>query len=253
MPTPFYHISVANEILSRADLPEPVRTFLHPNRGAFLFGNTAPDVQVVSGQPRELTHFFDLPIRAEDNPPWKRALLAFPALAGPENLPPAQAAFLAGYLCHLQADWLWILQIFAPVFGPECRWESFTHRLYLHNVLRAYLDRLILPGLKNGVAASVGSASPFRWLPFVQDTFLYKWRDFLAGQLQPGAIVRTVEVFAARQGIPPEIYDRLISSEEQMDAEIFARLPRQDLESYRQTLVEANLQFLQEYLGRIGC
>jgi hypothetical protein len=141
--------------MSRADLPEPVRNFLFPNRGAFLFGNSAPDVQVVSGQPRELTHFFDLPIRAGDIPPWKRALSAFPALASPENLPPPQAAFLAGYLCHLQADWLWILQIFAPVFGPECRWTSFTHRLYLHNVLRAYLDRRILPGLKNGIAASL--------------------------------------------------------------------------------------------------
>jgi hypothetical protein len=254
VPTPFYHLSVANEILRRTDLPEPVRTFLYSNRDAFLFGNTAPDVQVVSGQPRELTHFFDLPVRVGDIPPWDKALSAFPSLASSEDLNhlPSQVAFLAGYLCHLQADWLWIVQIFAPVYGPECRWASFTHRLYLHNGLRAYLDQRILPGLKNGVARSLSDVAPVQWLPFVKDTFLKKWLDFLAGQLQPGGVVRTVEVFAARQVIPPEIYHRLISSEERMDREVFARLPRQDLEGYRQSLVEANLQLLQDYLGGIG-
>jgi hypothetical protein len=174
-------------------------------------------------------------------------LASFPSLIRPANLPPTQAAFLAGYLCHLQADWLWVVEIFAPIFGPGNVWKSFEQRLYLHNVLRAYLDTKILDNLPSGLGTDLRLASPAGWLPFVEDPYLCQWRDFLAQQLQPGALVRTVEVFAARQGIPAEAYYRLINSEERLDQEIFVRLPRTVLIDYRQRLLEKNIRLLQTY------
>ena len=81
-------------------------------------------------------------------------LRAYPGLGHPAS--DAQAAFLAGYICHLQADWLWVNQIFEPIFGHSCTWGDHPQRLYIHNVLRAYLDRLILAELP----AETGPAWP---------------------------------------------------------------------------------------------
>lgn len=104
MPTPFYHLGVAEDLLNHPGLSSGVGHTLRQQRPAFLLGNTAPDVQTVSGQERQDTHFFDLPITPGTPTPWNRFLTDFPSLAQPNRLPADQAAFLAGYLCHLQAE-----------------------------------------------------------------------------------------------------------------------------------------------------
>jgi hypothetical protein len=249
VPTPFYHLSVAEELLQRPEWSAAVRRTLQRHRAAFLLGSTAPDVQTVSGQDRRLTHFFDLPIQPDTLPPWERMLVEFPRLAQPMRLPPDRAAFLAGYLIHLQADWQWVLEIFSPVFGPYAGWQTARQRLYIHNVLRAYLDEQIRVELKADLANQLAGAAPLHWLPFVEDVYLCRWRDWLARQLQPGAAVQTVEVFAARQGVAPEEYYRLLGSQERLEREVFGRLPRQVLDEYRQRLVQENLRLIQTYLA----
>lgn len=250
MPTPFYHLSIAREILEHPGLSASVRALLLEEQAAFLFGNTAPDVQTISKQARAETHFFDLPLKESDPPPWRKIFEKHGLISDAAWLSRPQKAFLAGYLCHLQADWMWVCQVFVPTFGKRGGWATLPQRMYLHNVLRSYLDLEILPSLTNGVSTSLRAAAPVRWLPFVQDEHLVLWRDFLAGQLRPGAAVRTVEVFAARQGISPDEYYRLMSSEDRMDMEIFTHLPRTVLSSYRQSLVEENIQLIQSYLCR---
>lgn len=251
VPTPFYHLSVAEELLRQVVLPASIQHFLFQHKGAFLLGNTAPDVQVISGQPRASTHFFDLPIRPGDRPAWVRCLSDYPSLANKPEQTDARLAFITGYLCHLQADWFWIKEIFVPAFGLQARWGAFPQRLYLHNVLRAYLDREIIPALRNGTNTHLQATKPINWLPFVEDGFLRQWRDFLSGQLQPGARTLTVDVFARRQGVDPQEFQGLLESEERMEIEIFHRIPRSRVESYRQKLVESNLQLIQSYLGKI--
>ena len=246
MPTPFYHLSVAFELLEHGDLADPIRQRLLAQRGAFLFGNTAPDVQVVSKQAREATHFFTLPFKKDAPLPWERLVIDHPSLATPGSKPDEQAAFLAGYLCHLQADWLWISELFLPVFGPDVKWSTFPQRLYLHNVLRSYLDRQVLSHLPLGIASELKATHPRGWLPFVKDVYLREWRDYLSRQLEPGEAAQTVEVFAARQGIPIKEFYRLLDSEERMDQEIFSHLPRAILEQYRQRLISINLSYLNE-------
>src|SRR6266542_242387 len=118
MPTPFTHLAAASEILSHPDLEPAAQSALAAELPAFLFGNIAPDVQTVSGQPREATHFFPVPLRGAPAAP--RLLLdRHPTLDRPATLPPAQVAFLAGYLAHRVFDQLWIAQIYEPVFGPD--------------------------------------------------------------------------------------------------------------------------------------
>lgn len=248
MPTPFYHLSVAQELLAGPGLPPAVSDLLRQHSSAFLLGHTAPDVQVVSGQPREATHFFELPLRPEDPPAHARLLQVYPALARGRALPAPQAAFLAGYLCHLLADWEWVQQIFIPCFLPGPNGLRVRQAHFLHNALRCYLDEQILPGLNGAVRSRLGLADPAGWLPVVEDGPLRRWRDLLAAQLQPGAPVRTVEVFAARLGLPPQAFEALLGSEERLEAELFSRLPRRALERYRARLVQDSLDLVVRYL-----
>jgi hypothetical protein len=252
MPTPFYHISIAEEILASGRLAPQVGELLSQERGAFLVGNVAPDVQVISGQSRRSTHFFDLPIKNNRIEPNDHMLHSYPQLAIAGNLSPGQAAFIAGYLCHLQADWLWVRNIFVPVFGLRGSWGTFQQRLYYHNVLRAYVDRQILPGLEHDIGTQMRQAAPREWLPFVSDGDLGRWRDYLAGQLQPGGKVDTVEVFAERQGMSPDVYYELIGSEEAMQQEVFSHIPRSSLDDYRLGLLIESMNILESYLGFPG-
>jgi hypothetical protein len=249
VPTPFHHLSLARELLNHPGLPKEIRRSLVNSHCAFLFGSTAPDVQVVSGQPRQQTHFFSLPLQEDAQPAWIQFLLAFPGLAEPRQLPAIQAAFLAGYLCHLQADWLWVKDIFAPVFGPTCAWGTFRERLYLHNVLRAYLDVRLLPPLWSGMDDCLRQVVPRGWLPFVEDRYLLQWRDFLSPQLQPGATTQTVEVFSSRQGISALEFHDLLESEKRMQEEVFIHLTLEQVEQYNQRVLEENSRLLSDYLA----
>lgn len=249
MPTPFYHLSLAEELINHHDLPEPIRQFLRAYRNEFLFGSTAPDVQVVSGQRREATHFFDLPIQPGDPPAWEVFLNVYPELAISNSILAGQSAFLAGYLCHLQADWVWVKDIFTPTFGPLSAWGTFRRRLYYHNVLRAYLDQQILPGLPDNAGISLSEVEPRGYLPFVKDQALIEWRDLLAQQLHPGAAIQTVEVFSSRQGISAPEYYAVLASAERMQNEVFERLPLECVESYRVQVLKDNLCLLVDTLA----
>jgi hypothetical protein len=249
VPTPFYHIRVAEDLLRHPSLDDHIRQALDTRRCIFLFGNTAPDVQVISHQPREDTHFFTLPFVQGASPAWELFLEKYGDLSDPWQMPLDHAAFIAGYLCHLQADWYWVKDIFDPIFGPSSQWGTFWHRLYLHNVLRTYLDYQVLDALSNNAGYCLDEVRPDNWLPFVEDRHLVEWRDEIFEQLQPGAVSHTVEVFAGRQGIDPEEYYRLLNSEDAMEADVFSHVSRQDLDRYRRNLLVENLRLLEIYFN----
>lgn len=249
VPTPFYHLFVAETLLNDDALPGALRTFLVKHRPAFMFGHVAPDVQVLSGQRREETHFFRLPSRENLRPPWGQFEHRYPRLTRSDGLVPQQAAFLAGYGCHLRADWMWVTEIFEPFFGPQASWETFRERLYLHNVLRSYMDRQVLERIRDLSLHALENVSLNGWLPFVQDTHLAAWCHLLTDQLLPGAKIQTVEMFASRQGIPPGAFYDLLNSELALEEGIFSQLSHQRLDTYLDEVLADNLGFLQNYLG----
>lgn len=248
MPTPFYHLWIAQELLEHPALGADVRFLINRQRAAFLFGNTAPDVQTISHQPRQDTHFLTLPLYPGQPSPEQAMLAAYPQLTFNHSLPEAHAAFLAGYLCHLHADWLWVRLIFEPVFGSRAGWAGTAHRLYIHNVLRAYLDRLVVPALAKDTGACLEQVRPRSWLPFVADSFLRQWRDLLHPQLQAYAPSQTVEVFAARQGLSPQVYYRLLESKERMQQEVFIHHSPQQMDAYRSRLLMESIHLLNHYM-----
>jgi hypothetical protein len=247
MPTPFNHLCIAADLLETRGLAAEVRTVIQHHWPAFLLGNIAPDVQTLTGQLREATHFFPVPIGTA--PPAVSCLLAaYPALAQPQSLPPAHAAFLAGYLAHLEFDQQWVRAIFEPVFGPEQTWGTFAERLYLHNALRSYWDFGDLAALPPATASALSAAQPVAWLPFVADEALARWRDLIADQLHTGTgAEETLRVFAARMNVDVAVLGALVHSPAAMAERVFARVAWPTVLAYRVQALAASAQLLTEY------
>ncbi len=249
MPTPIQHLAIADKLLHDSTLPGSIRTRLIDQRGAFLFGNTAPDVQTVSGQMREATHFFDIPLRS-NQPAHLKMFELYPALAHTRLIPPAQAAFIAGYICHLWLDVLWIGDIYQPGFGPSAYWATSHQRSIYHNILRAWCDQNDQRALNGDTGSNLSSVQPDRWLPFTLDRYLVDWRNVLADQFRPGASIRTIEVFARRNNVPPAEFRRVLDSPSEMDTNIFAHSSRKDVESFYQRGHDQMAELIVEYLSR---
>jgi len=252
LPTPIQHLVVAEYILTAPDLPPAVRARLDADdevRGAFLFGHIAPDVQVVSRQPRESTHFYTIP-PTNRRPAYRLMLSAYPELANPAHLSPAQAAFVAGYISHLLLDEAWTREIFCPVFGPGQTWADWRERLLLHNVLRTWLDRRDLPRVPVGAGDLLRRAQPDSWLPFAADADLRRWRDIVADQFTPGAAIRTVEIFARRARIPDAEFLTLLDAPV-MEQRVFTHTPLAELEAYDRRAIARTTDLTLRYLN--GC
>ena len=250
MPTPVNHLIMARETIESEELAPAARRLLEAERGPFLLGHTAPDVQTVSARPRHETHFYTIPPR-NDTPAYHVLLTTYPKLARPDRLAPPHAAFLAGYLAHLLVDEMWWREEFHPLFGPQAGWATWEERLFLHNVLRTWLDREDQARLDGGEADVLAAAEPEGWLPFVRDEELRAWRDLLVEQLRPGREIRTAEVFAARMHLPAEAVEEALRSSEQM-ARIFRHVPFSRLRAYRADALRRSTELLNQYLSTPG-
>lgn len=248
MPTPVMHLALAEEILRGDGLSPAVRRLLIQQRGPFLLGHTAPDVQTISRQGREETHFYTIP-RSTDRPASETLFAAYPTLARAETLPPARAAFITGYIAHLLLDELWLEDIFLHYFMRQ-EWASLRERLFLHNVLRTWVDARDQRRLDGGLVAALREAEPRGWLPFVGDEHLRAWRDWLAEQLGPGRGVQTAEVFARRMGVTVTKLEAILESPQQMEERIFCHIPRTALQSFHETGYERSVALIGWYLRK---
>lgn len=246
MPTPVNHLIMAREVVESGRLIPAAQRLLERERGPFLLGHTAADVQTVSGHLRYATHFYTIP--PDNEIPAYRVLLAtYPELASAARLEPSHVAFVTGYLAHLLADEKWWREIFNVFFGPEVDWRSWRERIFLHNVLRVHLDREDQARLGEDVERVLARAEPLNWLPFVADRYLRRWRDLLVEQLRPEHHIRTAEVFAERMHIPPRMVEEAVGSPQQM-ACIFQHLPRERLQRYRAEVLQGSVRMINEYL-----
>jgi len=246
------HLALAEEILRGDALPPAIRRLLLRQRGHFLLGHTAPDVQTVSGQTREETHFYTIPRVSPPasegiRPAYESLFAAHPVLARAESLPPSQAAFVAGYIAHLLLDELWLDAIFQRYFLPD--WAPWRERSFSHNVLRTWMDRQDQQRLNGSIATALRKAEPQGWLPFVSDRHLRAWRDWLVEQLGPGRSVRTAEVFARRMGVSAVEMEAVLMSPQQMETRVFRHIPRAALQSFRDTGYERSVALIGWYIG----
>ena len=248
VPTPVMHLALAEEILRGDALPPAIRRLLIRQRGPFLLGHTVPDVQTVSGQSRDETHFYSIP-PTTGRPAYEALFAAHPRLARAEALPPAQAAFVAGYIAHLLLDELWLYDIFQRYFLPD--WGPLGERLFLHNVLRTWMDSRDQQRLNGSVAVALRWTEPRDWLPFVSDEHLQAWRDWLVEQLDPAHPVQTAEVFARRMGVSVAEVEAVLRSPQQMEERVFSHIPRAALRSFHEKGYARSGELIGRYLKHI--
>jgi hypothetical protein len=249
MPTPATHLALAEEILCRNDLSIATRRLLTERRGPFMLGHTAPDVKTVSGQRREACHFYTIP-RTSDRPARDALFDAYPSLARSDALSRSQAAFVAGYMAHLVVDEVWLDDVFERYFLQD--WGPLRERLFLHNVLRTWVDDRDQAKLNGNVAQVLRKTEPHDWLPFVDDQHLRMWRDWLVVQLTSGQRMQTAEVFARRMGIRAEEVEAVARSPQQMEERVFRYFPRSALAAFRETAYESSITLLDSYIGGLA-
>jgi hypothetical protein len=234
-------------MLHKSDLSGTTRRLLARQRGPFVLGHTAPDVKTVSGQRREECHFYTVP-RTSERPACDTLFDAYPSLAQADGLPRAQAAFVAGYVSHLLVDEIWLDDVFEHYFLQD--WAPPRERLFLHNVLRTWMDSRDQGKLNGHIVQALREAEPDSWLPFVEDRHLRVWRDWLVEQLAPGRSMHTAEVFARRMGIQTGDVEAVARSPQQMEARVFRYFPRTALVSFRETAYMRSIALVDSYFGR---
>lgn len=241
------HLQVAEQITIHKRLSGEARELTRKHYPAFYFGNVAPDYQWLCDIPREETHFYGLPPRPGERA-YPTMLARYPSLARPSELPGAQAIFVAAYCAHLMLDLRWYREVLIPYFVETQNWDSHRQRFVVHNTLLTYLDKLAVGSLPKVAGSILSAASPNRWLPFAVDSDLARWRDMLVSQLQPGAPLQTIRIYAERLLMSPSEFSANLEEPSWMEENLFSKVPVDEVQSMMKSAVAQSSDLISEYL-----
>ncbi len=220
MPTPFTHLLYAQRLLTDPAVPADQRALLNGHRAAYLLGSVAADAHALAGLKREDSHFYAFDRPMEDHA-WRVMLAQYPALASVRD--PDHRAFLAGYVTHLSMDEIWSLQMTGPEFADR-NWAPRQQRFLMLHILLIYMDERDLALFDPGMSATLGSAQPRDWLPFLSDHVLREWDDLIDRQLSPGGESETLEIYGERLSKTPDDLRAILNSPERMRDELWANV-----------------------------
>jgi len=221
MPTPFTHLETAQRLLNDEHIPPAVRDVLAAEAPAFLLGNIAADARVESGLKREDTHFYSYDKGISDHP-WRVMMNLHHDLETAQS--PAQRVFLAGYVAHLSIDEWWSLHMLGPHFAGR-DWAPRPTRFLMLHVLLISMDERDYNRLLPWQYETLCAAQPEDWLPFMSDTILRGWRDFVARQIAPDGGSETLDVLGARIDKQPAELRAILDSPERLEADLWAHIP----------------------------
>ena len=242
------HLQVAERIRAHPDLCGNVARILDQTMPAFYLGNVAADFQTIADIPREATHFYRLP-PAPETVAHTRMLEQYPQLAHAGALPLEQAVFIAAYRAHLLLDLLWYWKVLIPYFAEAPDWEAdHRQRFLVHNTLLTYLDKLALESLPPTAGDTLAAAQPHDWLPFAGDGDLIRWRDLLVEQLQPGATIQTITIYAARMHIEPAEFAANLADPQWMQQQVFDKAPIDEVQTIITSGMEQSVSLISNYL-----
>lgn len=244
------HLQVAERILAHPILQPEIAHALVAAKPAYYLGNVAADFQTIADVPREATHFYQLP-PARETVAHEHMLDENPQLANSAALSSDHAVFVAAYRAHLLLDQLWYWDVLIPYFVEASDWDAdHRQRFLVHNTLLTYLDKLALDSLPQDAGDTLASAQPRRWLPFAGDGDLIRWRDLLVEQLEPGATVQTIAIYAERMRLKPATFAANLADPEWMQEQVFSKAPIQDVQAVITRGMEKSVTLISDYLMR---
>lgn len=250
MPTPFMHLHTAEQILEmvEANGNDSLHQTLSDEWPAFYLGSVAPDVNAISPLSRVSTHFYDVPPAPEETA-YGEMLAQFPQLTDFESMSAGQAVCVAAYSAHLMLDLVWLREIVYPFFYKVDHLGDRKQRQLTHFILLTYLDTIAFEALPETAVATLAAAKSKNWLPFVADDILTKWQDMLTEQLAPGSSIRTVEIYAGRLKMSPAEFGANLKDPAWMKAQVFDKLPVEEVQHILQTAVPRSIELIQNYLN----
>jgi len=246
------HLHIAEQIykMVSANGNGRLQTSLAAEWPAFYLGSVAPDVNAISTLPRVSTHFYDIP-PDPDETAYATMLAQYPQLADLGAMPPGQAICVAAYSAHLMLDLIWLREVVYPFFFLAENLGDRQQRRLTHFILLTYLDTIALEGLPETAVSTLAAAKPNHWLPFIDDDILTAWQEMLVAQLRPGEPVKTIEIYAGRLGITPEQFAANLQDATWMQAQVFDKIPVEQVQLILQTAVPKSIDLISNYLGLV--
>ncbi len=214
MPTPFTHLETAQRLLIDEQIPSDIRSALAHEKSAFLLGSVAADARTNGDLTRESTHFYSYDKGITEHP-WRVMLRENPDLYHPTSL--AHRVFIAAYVAHLSIDETWSLEMLGPHFVNR-DWGNSAFRFMMLHVLLISMDERDYRALQPWQYPTLARAASSQWLPFMKDSILTQWRDFISEQIGPNGRSETLEVLGKRiNKTPAELRAMLDSPQNQSD------------------------------------
>jgi hypothetical protein len=248
MPTASAHLAAALELLDDPALSASQQLASGEPHGAFMLGNFSPDVRVINGLAREITHFYDIPLSPGTSA--SHALLnTHPELAKGDVLSANQAAFVAGYMAHLIMDEAWLEFVVMPyIFIDDAAWDTNHPNYRLYSLLMTYLAEQGDRQVPSDMADTLRAVEPNNWLPFASDEHLVEWRERVIQYALTDGGWRTAKMFAHQMGSNADELYAVVTSQEAMDREVFSVMPREKLETFQRSTHKRSIKALNAYL-----
>lgn len=250
MPPICLHLIVAKEAASRFEHP-----ILSRNMGTYLLGSTTPDIRLITGMPREKTHFFDLESPGNESGV-KLLLRTYPYLSDTRQVDQATRAFIAGYLSHLVTDEFWILNIYRRFLSGSSPLADEPVTALLDRALQFDLDyreRLNRTDMMQ-IASDLSNSDVNLNVGLFSAVILKQWREFVYVATAREPSWSRFRIFAERILIPPSVpdYERvtgLLSSVPAMLQQAFKLVPQEAVSDFREKAIADSVAVAKEYLA----
>jgi len=249
MPNLPMHIYLADQVAEQLD-----RGYVFDHLGAYYLGSTAPDIRAMTRWPREQTHFAPLSVE-EVGTGASTMFRMHPELQ--QDMSPASRAFLAGYVCHLASDEVWITSVFRPHFDTEEKSRLTDDQVEANiwdRAMQLDMDRQALPQIS-------GDSHPEKWLacsdhnvsmPFFEEGLLGEWKDRV-GRFQvweftwerlKGALNR---LYRDDEDVQQTV-ERFIEGMPRNMEELYEKVPEAHVSAYQERALAATITQVREFV-----
>jgi hypothetical protein len=241
------HIALAHQAAQSLGHPT-----LEANMGQFLLGSTSPDIRIITRRRREEYHF--APLDFEAIGAGIRGLFdAHPRLLPSSSQNGPTQAFIAGYITHIIADELWIVQMYRPYFGNRTVFQDEAVGNVMDRALQLELDRQSWQTVEARLPL-VDAAADGVDVDFIPPGTLAEWRRWVAEFVGRGFSWERLRFMGRRiaagdEGHPAnrvvaEFLQGMPSSLERL----YDVVPRDNLSDFKARAIEALTQAVGDYL-----
>lgn len=247
MPPIGWHVATARRVLDTLDYPE-----LEEEIGCFLLGSTAPDIRIMTGRPREETHFFD--VKSDHGISGiPRLLENHPHLVQLKGRP---KAFVSGYLTHLAVDELWVDQVYRPYFGSGSHLGGDLEANLMDRLLQFHMDRgeRLDRNRFDSFCEYMFTADAGEEIGFIDVPTLHRWREVVTNILKQEPTWEAFRTFTTRrfggeEGAEPEQVHAFFESIPEALERTLTYVTHERLEAFRADAIRCSTEAVRAYLS----